>query len=506
MSALSNAVAQNRMSTVVGYTLAASIVALLNGNLPQRIAILGEVNTANQASYPTTPTLITSANQAGTLYGFGSPIHMVCRILLPLQGGGTNAPVWVYPQAAASGSVARVQTITVTGPATAGGTHYVKVAGRNNIDGATYSVNVVSGDTATIVAGKIKDSINAVTASPVTATSSAGVVTVTAKWTGLSSESISLSIDTSLAANIGLSYVIAETVAGSGTPAVTTSLNLFGGIWNTIVINCYGTVSATLTELETFNGVPGLDTSTGRYVGTNFKPFIALTGSTADDPSSVTSGRNTQVTAAICPAPLSPGMQFEAAANMAVLFSNVCINDPSEDVMELTYPDMPMPAITAVPSMQDYNFRDTIVKLGCSTVAIENGVYTVKDFVTTFNDGTQAPPFQYCRNLDIDWNIEYGDRQIALENIIGYTICADNDVVSASKTVRPKQVKALYGEYFDELTDKGFIANPAFSKKNLQVGINQSNPGRIDKQYPYQRTSTARIASTTALSGFYYGN
>ena len=258
--------------------------------------------------------------------------------------------------------------------------------------------------------------------------------------------------------------------------------------------------------MEAFNGVPGLNESTGRYAGINFKPFIALTGSTADNPSNVTSGRNTQVTAAICPAPLSPGMQFEAAANMAVLFSNVCINDPSEDVMELTYPDMPMPAITAVPSMQDYNFRDTIVKLGCSTVAIENGVYTVKDFVTTFNDGTQAPPFQYCRNLDIDWNIEYGDRQIALENIIGYTICADNDVVSASKTVRPKQVKALYGEYFDELTDRGLIANPAFSKKNLQVGINQSNPGRIDKQYPYQRTSTARIASTTALSGFYYGN
>lgn len=501
----SNAVAQNRISSVVGYQLAAANFNTISQNLPQSIAILGEVNTANQGSYPTNPTQILSAKQAGDNYGYGSPIYAVARILFPIQGGGTNAPVWVYPQAAAVSSVARVQTVTITGTATAGGTHYVNIAGRNNIDGNFYAVNIVSGDTPTVIAGKMRDCINAVTASPVIATASAGIVTLTAKWTGLTSETITVTVDTSLAPGIGETYVIAETVAGSGTPAVTASLNLFSSQWNTIVINCYGTVTTTMTELEVYNGIPGLTGSTGRYQGIIFKPFIALTGSVADDPTSITSARSTQCTIALCPAPQSPGMQYEAAANMAVIFSNLLIDTPNLDVLNLTYPDMPIPAATVVPSMQDYAFRDNAVKNGCSTVVIEKGVYKVKDFVTTYNDSTPTPQYQWCRNLMIDFNIEYAVKLINVTSVLGFTIANDNDVVNATNVIKPKQLKALINDLIDQFVLRGLIVDAAFSKASISVTINSTNPNRLDSNWNYKRSGIGRILSTTVYAGFNFG-
>jgi len=64
--------------------------------LPQRIAIVGQGNTA--ATYSTVKFQITSAPQAGERYGFGSPIHLAARQLLPVNGDGVGTlPVTVYP-------------------------------------------------------------------------------------------------------------------------------------------------------------------------------------------------------------------------------------------------------------------------------------------------------------------------------------------------------------------------------------------------------------------------
>jgi phage tail sheath gpL-like len=260
----SNAVAQNRISEVVGYLLDKGNFNTSTENLPPIIAILGEANTANQSGLSTAPYQITSAQQAGAAYGYGSPIHSAARILFPLSGGGVSCPVIVYPQAS-SGAVANVQTITVTGTATGNGTVYVNVAGRSILDGASYAVNILTGDTPTAIGTKISNAINASLGAPTTAAPVAGVVTCTAKWTGLTTQDIKISVDTGVTAT-GCTFAIAQTVAGTGTPAVTTSLNMFGSQWNNIVLNTYGLVSATIGELETFNGGPDPINPTGRYI------------------------------------------------------------------------------------------------------------------------------------------------------------------------------------------------------------------------------------------------
>jgi glutamate carboxypeptidase len=61
--------------------------------------VLAEANTDNQATLDTNGFKLTSAQQAGERYGYGSPAHIIARILLPSTGGGVSGiPVIVYPQ------------------------------------------------------------------------------------------------------------------------------------------------------------------------------------------------------------------------------------------------------------------------------------------------------------------------------------------------------------------------------------------------------------------------
>ena len=88
MGVTSDAVTLDRVSRIIGYKLTTGNFATTTPNLPQRIAILAEANEANQTDLVTDPYQIISATDAGKKYGYGSPIHMIARILLPKFGGG----------------------------------------------------------------------------------------------------------------------------------------------------------------------------------------------------------------------------------------------------------------------------------------------------------------------------------------------------------------------------------------------------------------------------------
>lgn len=504
---ISNAVGLERISRVVGYKLTKGDFSNQTPNLPQRIAILGEVNDANQATYPTTPTQITSANQAGQLYGYGSPIHIMMRILRPVNGGGIGGiPIIVYPQAAAVGAVSAARDITPSGTATKKTTHSVVINGRSSIDGVRYDFAVETGDTVTELVPKIIAAVNAALSSPVIATDGTGKVTLTAKWEGLTSEGLTVTIANN-GDGAGISYAVASGATGSGTPSVSASLALFGSEWNTLVINPY-TVASTFLQLEDFNGVPDPENPTGRYQGIVMKPFIALYGDTSEDPSTLTNAtaRKSQVTNASCPAPNSPALPMEAAANVCRLFARVMQDEPNIDISGLSYPDMPTPSDGDIGVMSTYNGRDEIVKKGGSTVELIAGRYQIQDFVTTYHpDGEVPPQYRYARNLMLDFNVRYGYYLLEILNVLDKTIVADADVVSAGNIIKPKQWKQVLAAYAVSLVARGLISDSAFTIASILVGINSTNPDRLDTFFRYKRTGTARISSTTAEAGFNFG-
>jgi len=211
------------------------------------------------------------------------------------------------------------------------------------------------------------------------------------------------------------------------------------------------------------------------------------------------------VTIAICPAPLSLGMQYEAAANMAVLYGNTASNNPHLDIEGQSYPDMPTPLV--IGTMSNYANRDLYVKKGNSTVDLVSQKYQVQDFVTTYHKLGETPPqFRYVRNLNVDFNVRYA--YLLLENIYvkDHVIVGDNDPANAAKIVSPKIWKGvLYTQLYPDLAKRALISDVAFSKAGTQVGIGTSKPDRFETGFPYKRTGTARVIATTVTAGFNFG-
>jgi phage tail sheath gpL-like len=502
-----NAVAQNRVSAVVGYLLSTGNFATASPFLPQRIAMFGEANHANQGlSTLTTPTQITSAKQAGDLYGYGSPLHIMSRILFPVTGNGGigSVPLWAYPQAEAGSATSKKIEITPSGVATANGTHYLAIAGREGLDGQFYALNIVVGDNAATISQKIANAVNAILGCPMTAVATPYVCDLESKWKGLTADALSITVDTGTPANsLGITYGIASIQSGSATPDVTASLNLFQDIWNTLVINSYGTNTTVMASLEAFNGVPDPVNPTGRFVGIVMKPFTAVTGSTDDDPSAITDARLNQLTIAIAPAPRSAGLSMEAAANMIVL-AMYLVNDPELDVQGMKYPDMPTPLV--IGSMADYNNRDIMVQKGCSTVVLSAGQYKIKDFVTTWHPVGEIPPqFRYVRNFMIDLNIRFMYHILEMENVENKVIAADADQVAGPNIVKPKQWKQIIDSFAKELVAQALVTDANFMQASVTVALNPRNPDRFDTFFKYKRTGFARILSTQAQAGFNFG-
>ncbi len=500
----SDAVGLERISRIVGYKIIKGNFNTVTPNLPQRVAVLAEANTANQGTLDLTPVQITSAKQAADICGWGSPMYAIARILFPLQGGGIGGiPVIIYPQAAAVGATSKKIEVVPTGTATDNGTHTLIISGREGLDGTFYDININTGDSTSEISAKMADAVNNILGAPVIATDTDYHADFETKWKGLTANDLNISVNTN-GNDLGIDYAIATLQTGSGTPSVATALDAFGSNWVTRVVNSYGAVNSVMTALETFNGRPDPVSPTGRFQGIVMKPFIADTGSTLDDPSAITDARLNDVTISLAPAPLSAGFPFEAAANKCLLEAVNSQNTPHLDIAGRAYPDMPTP--TSIGSMADYNNRDLFVKKGCSTVDLNGGQYVFQDSVTTYHPVGETPPqFAYCRNLMLDFNVRFGYYLLEQINVVDHAIAADTDTVTASNVVKPKQWKAILNGYAIDLAKRCLIVETSFMQDSITVGLGTADPDRLETFFKYKRSGFVRVASTTAEAGFNFG-
>lgn len=139
-------------------------------NLPQRIALLAQG--ASAAVYSSEKRQVTSAFEGGSIYGFGSPIHLALLEFFPANGDGVGTiPVTVYPLSDDASGVPAAGSITPSGSQTTQAAYVVAV---NEIESATFVIPV--GASVTAVCKLIGDAIAAVLEMPVLPTYTYGTL------------------------------------------------------------------------------------------------------------------------------------------------------------------------------------------------------------------------------------------------------------------------------------------------------------------------------------------
>ena len=512
MTSISTAVTSDRVSRVIGYKLLKGVYNLDSPNLPQRIAILAEANHTNQSGLTVNPVEVTTAKQVGDLFGYGSPIHQIMRILKPTNSDGVGGiPIVVYPQLEAAGATATIikASAVVATSATSNAKHYLVINGRDNIDGTYYEIDIAQGDVRLGILTKAMNAVNALLSSPFvatldTTTQGSELLVLTSKHYGITSAEYNISWETNGNA-AGVTYATTATTTGTGATSLTNSLAVWGTAWNTIVINSYG--QAAFDTLEAFNGMPDPVSPTGQWGALKFKPFISIWGSTLSSATSLiaitnANSRLTNCTHALAPAPNSLGISYEAAANMAYLFALNSQNTPHLDVNGQAYPDMPA-STTGIGDFAIYDNRDNLVKNGSSTVDMSSGKYIVEDFVTTYHPTGENPPqYRYCRNLMIDFNVRYGYYLLEIVNVLDHAIVPSGQIISVQNTIRPVEWKQILNSYALDMASRALISDASFMQKSIVVAGDGTNPDRLNTFFRYKRTGVARISSTDAEAGF----
>lgn len=212
-----------------------------------------QLSTATQTAGE--PFLASSASVVGGICGYGSMIHNMMTAYL---ANDTAGEIYILPLADASSSVNATGSITVNSPPTDSGTLNLYIAGTR------VQVAVVSTDTNAAIATAIAAAITANTALPVTATASAGVVSLTAKNAGALGSLIDIRYNYLGTAGgettpAGYTSTIVAMNGGSGTPSLEDALANLGDKPFDFIINPY-TDTASLDSIKSF-----LSDSTGRW-------------------------------------------------------------------------------------------------------------------------------------------------------------------------------------------------------------------------------------------------
>lgn len=442
------------------------------GPIPQRIALLGQYN-AGKTPTNNVAKNITSADEAASLYGRGSLLHLMAVALFAGIGAGT-VEVDAFPLAAGTGSAAG--TITVSGPATAAGDISLYIAGKK------VTVPVANAAAQNDVATAIGAAINANPDLPVSASVNTNVVTLTSRWAGLSGNQISIKQDVGSGESslepAGITLVIVAMAGGSADPSIATALANFGDTFYTWVV-CPYNADASLDVLEAA-GVARFDPGVKR-------PFAGVVGYNDTRANFLTwlADRNSPWTTAV-PVDSSPNHPAEIAAAAVGVCAKSAQADPARPFRTLTLSGI-LPGAVANWTYAERNAVEAAG--GSSTFLAADGLVHIHDLVTTYTTNALGAVDESWRFTITITNVQakiYSLDQLFMSAPFDRAIVVDDDAVTGkSYAVSPKRVKA----FVIQLIDQQWIPE-AWSKNRdaivagIVAEIDASNPGRINVLVP----------------------
>lgn len=461
--------------------------------LPQRIAVVGQGSTAS--TYSTDKAQVTSALEVGTTYGFGSPLHLAVKQLLPVNGDGVGTiPVTVYPLDDAGSGVASAGDITPTVSPTEAASYIIRV---NNIDSEAFVIPATGATVASVVT-QMTTAVNAVLDMPIVATDDTTEMSFTSKWKGVSANDIFVEVIGSTTA--GNSFAITQAVGGLVNPDITDALAQVGDVWESMFLNCLDIAdTATLDLYSTFGE--------GRWGSLTRKPCVVFTGNTESvlaTAIAVPDARTTDRTNSQLVAPGSNDLPFVVASRQLARIAVVANENPPHD-----YGSRAATGLTPGTDGEQWTYtqRDVAVKAGSSTVEIKDSVVNISDVITFYHPtGDVTPAYRYVVdivklqniifNLDLIFNTEEWD---------GAPLIPDDQPTTNRAAKKPKTAVAAVASMVDSLGNEAIISDPATAKGTIVAEIDSQNPKRLNLVVTVQLSGNTNIKSIDLNFGFFFG-
>lgn len=454
-----------------------------------RALIIGQKLAAGTAA-ANVPVFCSSQDQARTLCGIGSVVE---RMVGAYRQNDSFGEVWILPLDDNGAGVNATGTITITGSATAAGTLNLYIAGQR------LQVAVGSGDTATTIASAIVTAITAATSLPVTASSSTGTVTLTAKHKGEVGNDIDVRVNfygalggESLPAGVGVTVV--AMASGATNPVLTTALaNIGDEIFDYIILPYTDT-----TSLNAIGAFLNDTTGSWSYAKQTYGGAFSAKKGTVGTLQTFGGLRNDQHVSVIGYNG-SPTPAYEVAAMYGAQAAKSLSIDPARPLQTL-----PLVGLLPIPVANRFtqSERNTLLYNGVATCYQSAGAVYIERAATTYRVNTwgQADPSY----LDVEtlFTLAYVLRQLKYaitQKFPRHKLANDGTNFGPGQAiVTPKIIKAELLAQYDKLEYIGLVENKAAFAENLIVERDATDPNRVNVLYPPDLVNQLRIFAVLA--------
>lgn len=410
-----------------------------------------------------------SADDVATVHGAGRPLHLAAIAFFKEYPDGT-----LHTLAYTESGTATTKTLTITNNATATGTLTL------DFNALYLQVTITSGQTPGQQATAIAAAVNAKTSLPVTATAALGVVTVTTKWTGPSSQQLQFRY---LNEGItGSTYAIAAGVSGATDADPTTALDAISSEDFDYMVVQVDTTSTSLgqpyflsyvnTRARPENGLRGV--MIGAFSGTYANAVTLATALNGHRAQLVWDRDGNYFT-------------FEAAAAMGGMRARAEQIDISANLMLRTFNTWRAPY--AASSKISLTEAKNALNNGITPIRYNRAgqAFAVLSITTRFQDANGAADYRtldtnkvavvddIADTLAIDWPVRFPD----------WKLTDDADGPLADKVANKRIVKSWIFNWLKDYESSGHVKNVDDNEGSLVVNIGGTVPqGRASCKIP----------------------
>ena len=476
---------------------------------PEKIVCIGQAQTGKEVKTNKVVLGSGNADDIGTIFGYGSPLHQFAKKLFPKAGNGSKVDTYFMAVAAPNSGSATVKKITATATQVAKSFNgYIRlrdlpfvaaadIAGKiatiyqlnqaqaprgtnlNSYETKYIPFTLIKGMSASEVATSIYNTLIEETSLPFTPaidSENTNALQLTAKWVGSDSNFEFDIVDEDeneiTAAIYGVSFAITTATEGAGVgtipEAALDELDEEFGV--TRVVSQFTTTTVLDTLKDKFDSLR--DPLIAQYV-------TCYTSIKAPESSSVPKTYDKETLIAL------------GTARRDDLV-NVQIVGDYGDLRRL-----------------DWKERNQLLKAGFSNIVKKSdGSYCLMDLVTFYHPvGKQNPIYRYDRDITVIANCAY-DLMATFrdsEQWKSVILVAEDDITVNPAARKLSDVKAEVNKRLGLLGKAGLIANYKEAQKRTQVEIDSSNPNRVNINPDFEISGVGRIFDITNFVGFYFG-